>query len=100
MELNFLNKMSDPASEYDSGIELVIRSYKRLEKSNPHHELLRFISIKDDGKSFIINPNTREELLSKFGYNDKEMLLPWASIDYKYSLKMNKESRRIENKTA
>ena len=95
-----MNKMSDPASEYDSGIRLVIRSYNRLEKLNSHHELLRFISVKDDRGGFIIDPNTREDLLSKFGYNEKGMLLPWASIDYKYSLAMDKESRRIENKTA
>ncbi len=95
-----MNKMTDPASEYDSGIELVISSHKRLKSVDETNELLKFISIEEDERGIIIKEETRKEFINKYGYNFREgrkISLPWASLFLKYSNAMNEEYRRLRN---
>lgn len=92
--------MSDPASEHDSGIELVMNSYKKLKSLDENNELLKFVSIDGDEGGIVIKEKTRKEFINKYGYNfreDRKISLPWASLFLKYSIAMDKKYRELKH---
>ncbi len=56
--------MGDLMSDIDAGYDLLIEEYQRLEKHDPKHELLRYISLTSNKSGFI--PNQSRELQSEF----------------------------------
>jgi hypothetical protein len=65
--------MVDLASDHDTAIELIIDEYHRLQKHNPNHELLQYITdVNEDGFE---NVNSKyEEFLDKFESSEDKKL--------------------------
>ncbi len=56
--------MGDLGTDYDSGIELIMRAHEELRAKNPNHELLRFVTTRPEG--IFYSREHYDEMLRRF----------------------------------
>ena len=63
--------MADLASEHDAAIELMRDEYRRLQKHEPNHDMLKFIGeLKDDEFRYSSDEKIMNEFLDKYAPGD------------------------------
>ncbi len=87
--------MGDLASDHDSAISLIIDEYRRLEKNNKNHELLKYLSkVENEGIAYSNDEKTLDEFLDK--YAPKEENTPTAVMLTRYFVDLRKAVDKIE----
>jgi len=86
--------MSDLASDHDAAIELVIGEYRRLQKHNPEHPLLKYLSeVSDDGIRYSPATKVRQEFINKFAPDKRT---PTAVMLASYYIELRETVDKIE----
>lgn len=89
--------MGDLASDHDAANELIIREYKRLQRYNPNHELLKYITnVNDEGFEYV--KEKCEEFCNKFETEEDKKLdyIKVAKVLTSYFVALRNEADKIE----
>lgn len=86
--------MGDLASDHDAAIELVRDEYRRLQRHDPKHDLLKYLlSVEDDGIAFSTNESVQNEFLTKYAPKENT---PTAVMLAKYFVALRDAVDKIE----
>jgi hypothetical protein len=84
--------MSDIASDHDAAIMLIVEEYQRLQKHNPNHELLKYIT-KVGCTGFENKREYMYEFLNKYSKKENEY---WACVLTRYYVDLRNAVDKIE----
>ncbi len=87
--------MTDLASDHDSAIRLIIDEYRRLQKHNKNHELLKYLSkVENEGIAYSRDEKILNEFLDK--YAPKSENTPTAVMLTRYFVALRNAVDKIE----
>ena len=87
--------MGDLASDRESAIRLIIEEYRKLQKHNENHELLKYLSkIEDDGIAYSNDEKILDEFLNKYAPIKENT--PTAVMLARYFVDLRKAVDKIE----
>ena len=87
--------MGDLASDHDAAISLIIDEYRRLQKHDSNHKLLKYLSkVENDGIAYAKDEKIIDEFLDK--YAPKEENTPTAVMLARYFIDLRETVDKIE----